>query len=196
MYRYLDGDMKRLAEEVAAMVAELPDRKLRRVAFEKYVTHCLAERRHSDKKRAAAEDLEDPFVAMKGGGAAMPHAIEDTPEALLAQRDALLHDVRASRPAAAKMDDEALLRALRAEDDPRFYQLLELTLRANRALQVVAAPTWSGWPRGAWASACDGKVLGPFGTRDEARVSIDTLPRSFFGALSWQVGIPPVPLYI
>jgi len=195
--KYLDGDMQRLATLVADKLAGLPDRKQRRVAFEKYVTHCLAGGRYGDAaedaERAAAERLEDPFDTV---ALTLPRAAEDTPEALLARRDALWRDVRASRSAAAEMDDKALLRALSAEDDPRFGQLLDLTENANDVVRMAAAPTCAGWPRGAWASVCEGALLGPFATRDEARVHIRAVPRSCFGAVSWQVGVPLVPLMI
>jgi len=194
--KYLNDHMKRLASELAAMVAGLPDCKQRRVAFEKYVTRCLARTLYGSETGGAAESLEDPFTAVEDGDAAMALAALDKHEGLLAQRDALLHDVRASRPAADEMDDQALLDALSAEEDPRLDELLVLTLRANQAHKAVAALTCAGWPRGAWASVCEGAVLGPFATREEAAVHINMVPRSCFGALSWQVGVPVVPLEI
>ena len=124
---------------------------------------------------------------------APPLVDEDAPESLLARREAILHEVRASRDGGS--EDDFLL-ALNVADDPLFDQLLELTRRANDAQRVATTPTWSARPRGMWASVCEATLLGPFPTFDAALAHVRSLPRSCFGAFSWQVGEPPAQLAI
>jgi hypothetical protein len=121
------------------------------------------------------------------------HTLKMDSKSFLLQRDALIHEISASHPA---VTEDILLSALNEEDDPRFCQLLDLTQNANAVRRTETESTWSAWPRGSWACICEATLLGPFLTHEAAIEHVRSIPRSCFGAFSWQVGIPPTSLRI
>ncbi len=115
-------------------------------------------------------------------------------ESFLTQRDIVLQGVRAT--AVAVLSDDILLSNLNFQDDARFDQLMDLTMSANQMHRTATEHIWSTWPCGMWASICEATLLGPFVSHEEAMVHLRLLPRSCFGAISWQVGVPPERLMI
>ncbi len=108
-------------------------------------------------------------------------------EPLLKQRDAVLKDAYASYPNLANANEATLLDTLNSKEDPWFETLLDLTREVNQLTRENTHATWMHWPRGSWASVCETNLLGPFASHEEAITHIRTIPRSCFGALSWQV---------
>lgn len=190
--------------------------KQRRINFEEYVTRFLVQRASAVASSTDVDDLlaaeleNDPFAHMYStdagagpGGRSLLCPSEDLPAKLLAQRDALMSEIRASHEAktpsgspAATITDAELLRALNVAGEPRFHQLRQLMRRANDAKQSLTASEWGTWPRGSWASVCDDRLLGPFPSYEAAIAEVKRIPRSCFGAFSWQVGVPPEALIL
>lgn len=213
----LDEVLKRLAAELASALVISPNRKQQRIAFEEYVTKCLVERLSAAAGSERADDIreaeleDDPFARLylSARGGAEPDWMrpsEGFPAKLLAQRDALMSEARASREAeapsgssgspAGTITDAELLRALNIADDPSFLQIKELTRRVHHAKRSLTAPEWSTWPRGSWATVCDDRLLGPFPSHEAAIAEVKRTGRSCFGACSWQVGVPPEALIL
>ncbi len=118
-----------------------------------------------------------------------------SPKRLIELRNELWTEILSTRTDAEIETEKNILHSLNTEDDPRFLKLLDLTQDANQ-LTRTTSPEWRSWDKGNWAVACEGELSGPFSSRDAAFAHIATIPRSYFGALSWQVGIDPIPLVI